>query len=58
MTSHIPATTTSTNAVGTKYTISQNDKFLEFFAQYLLLLSSKMLPIKVCIDGEHFTSIA
>ena len=41
--------------VGTKYTISQNGKYLEVCVQYLV---SKMLPIKLYIDGKNFTSIA
>ena len=35
-----------------KYTISQNGKCLEFFVQYLLSVSCKMLPIKCFIDGK------
>ena len=44
--------------VGTKYTISQNGKYLEFYAQYLVAVNCKMLRIKLYIDGKNFTSIA
>ena len=44
--------------VGTKYTISQNGAYLKFFVQYLLSVSSKILHMKVLIDGENFTYIA
>ena len=44
--------------VGTKYTISHNGKYLEFCAHYLLSVSSKVLPIKLCIDGKNVTSVA
>ena len=43
--------------VGTKYTISQNDKYLAFYVQYLLSANCKMFPIKFCIDGKNVTSI-
>ena len=39
--------------VGTKYTISQYGKYLEFCVQYLLSVSCKMLPIKLLIDGKN-----
>ena len=44
--------------VGTKYTISQNGTYLEFYVQYLLSISCKMLLIKLLIDGQNFTYIA
>ena len=43
--------------VGTKYTISQNGKYVEFFGQYLVSVSCKMLPIILRIEGKNFTSI-
>ena len=47
-----------TDQVGTKYTISQNGKYFEFCVQYLLSVNCKTLAIKLCCDGENFTSIA
>ena len=47
-----------TDQVGTKYTISQNGKYLEFCVQYLLSVSYKRLRITLCIDGKTFTSTA
>ena len=44
-----------TDQVGTKYTISQNGKYLEFCVQFL---SFKMLPINLLIDGKNLSSIA
>ena len=44
--------------VGTKYTISQNGTYLELCVQYLLSVSCKMLPMKLLINGHHFTYIA
>ena len=44
--------------VGTKYTILQNDKYLEFYAQYLVSVNCKMLPITLYSDGKNFTSVA
>ena len=44
--------------VGTKYTISQNGRYLEFYIQYLLSVSCNMLPMKLLIDGQHVTFIA
>ena len=41
--------------VGTKYTISQNITYLEFYAQYLLSISYEMLHMKLLIDGKNFT---
>ena len=43
--------------VGTKYTISQNGKHFEFYVQYLLSVSCKMLPIKLFIVGKSFILI-
>ena len=43
--------------VGTKNTISQNVKYLEFCEQYLLSVSCRMLPMKFLIDGTNFTYI-
>ena len=43
--------------VGRKCTISQNGIYLEFYEQYLLSVSCKMLPIKLFIDGKMFTYI-
>ena len=44
--------------VSTKYTISQNGKYLEFYVQYLLSVNCETLAIKLCFNGENFTSIA
>ena len=44
--------------VGTKYTISQNGTYLEFYVQCLLSVGCKMLPMKLLIDGKNFTYIA
>ena len=44
--------------VGTKYTSSQNDAYLEFCVQYLHPASCIMLLIKFFIDDKHFTSMA
>ena len=44
--------------VGTRYTISQNGTYLEFWVQYLLSVDCKMLLMKLFIDGKNFTYIA
>ena len=44
--------------VDTKYTISQNGKYLEFCVQYLPSVNCETLAIKLWFDGENFTSIA
>ena len=44
--------------VGTKYTISQNDTYVEFCVQYLHSVSCTMLPMKMCIGGKNCTCIA
>ena len=44
--------------VSTKYTISQNGKYLDFCVQYLLSVNCETLAIKLCFDGENVTSIA
>ena len=44
--------------VGTKYIISQNGIYLEFYAQYLLCVNCEMLPIKLFIYFKNFTYIA
>ena len=41
--------------VGTKYSLSQNGKYLEFCVQYLVSLRCIMLPVKMCIDDKNFT---
>ena len=41
--------------VGTKYTKSQNSKYLEFCVQYLVSVSCNLLPIKLFIYGTIFT---
>ena len=43
--------------VGTKCTITQNGKYLEFCAQYLLSESCKILPINLFINGKSVISI-
>ena len=44
--------------VGTKYTISQNDTYLEYCVQYLLSVSCMMLPMELLINGKTSTYIA
>ena len=44
--------------VGTKYTILQNGTYLEFYVQYLLAVSCKMLPMKLSVDSKGFTYMA
>ena len=44
--------------VGTKYTILQNGTYLEFYVQYLLSASCKMLPMKLLINGKKVTYVA
>ena len=44
--------------VGTKYTISENHKYLTFCVQHLLFVSYKMLPIKLFVDDKNFISMA
>ena len=43
--------------IGTKHTISNNGKYLEFLVQYLLSVRRKLLAIKLFIDGKNFISI-
>ena len=43
---------------GTKYIISQNGKYLEFCVQYLVYVSSNLLPIKLCVYDKTFYPIA
>ena len=42
--------------VGTKYTISENHKYLMFCEQHLLFVSYEMLPIELFIDGKNFVN--
>ena len=44
--------------VGTKYTISQNGTYLEFYVPYLLSVSCKILPMKLLSDCKNFMYIA
>ena len=44
--------------VGTKYTISQNGKYLEICVHYLLSITCTLLAIKVFIHGKSFILIA
>ena len=44
--------------VGTKYTISQNGKYLDGCVHHLVSVNCKMLSIKLYIDGKNFISIA
>ena len=44
--------------VGTKYTISQYGTYHEFYVQYLLSVSCKMLPMQLLIDSKILISIA
>ena len=46
--------TAKRDQVGTKYTVSQNHKYLELRIQHLHSLSCKMLPIKLFIDAKMF----
>ena len=43
--------------MGTKYIISQNSRYREFFVQYLLSVSCKLLPMTLFIYGKNFASI-
>ena len=53
-----PAKRDQVGTCTTKYTLSQNGKYLEFYVQYLVSVSCNMLPIKLCIVRINFTSIA
>ena len=44
--------------VGTKYTISHNGTYFEFYVEYLLSVSCKLLPMKLFSYGKNFTYIA
>ena len=44
--------------VGTKYTTTQNGKYLEFCEQYLHSVTCTIFPMKLCIDVENCTYIA
>ena len=44
--------------VGTKYTESQNHKYLKFCVQYLLSSSFPLLPIKWFNGDKNLTSMA
>ena len=44
--------------VGTRYIISQNRTYLEFWVYYSLSVNCKMLLMQLVIDGENFTYIA
>ena len=44
------------NQVGTKYIISQNGKYLEFFI-LLVCVNYEILPIKLCSNDKTFTLV-
>ena len=44
--------------MGTKYIISQNGTYVEFYVQCFLSVSCKMLLMKLLIDNKNFTYTA